>query len=148
LRYGRGTEIGAIMTVGDARQNYTQTYNVSKTMGDTTLVLNNSTLLVPPPNVGKRTTPLYNDANGRAISGAATRATLDPYTQQTTYDLPGGTTVFAGLREDGFYADIPESSISSTHGSSITTATRTMASARTATESTASRVSTFCTTAS
>lgn len=107
LRYGRGTEIGPIMTVGDARQNYTQNYNVFRTINDTQTQLNNSTLLVPPPNVGKKTTPLYNDANGRAVSGAASRATLDPYTMQTTYDLPAGTTVFAGPREDGFYADIP-----------------------------------------
>ncbi|MES4793425.1 MAG: hypothetical protein C4321_11015, partial [Chloroflexota bacterium] len=61
-------------------------------------------------------TPLYNDTSGtpatnpnygKAISGAISRATLDPYTRQTTYDLPGGQVVFAGSREDGFYADTP-----------------------------------------
>src|SRR5262249_521649 len=31
----------------------------------------------------------------------------DPYTAQTVYDLPCGATVFAGSREDGFYADTP-----------------------------------------
>ncbi len=107
LRYGRGTEIGPIMTVGDARQNFVQSYTVTKTVNGTATQLNNTTLLVPPPNVGKNTTPSYNDANGRAISGATSRAALDPYTNQTTYDLPGGTTVFAGSREDGFYADTP-----------------------------------------
>jgi len=39
------------------------------------------------------------------VSGAQTRETLDPYTAQTTYDLPGGTTVFCGPRDDAFFAD-------------------------------------------
>jgi hypothetical protein len=107
LRYGRGTEIGPIMNVGDARQNYTQSYNITRTVGDTTIQLNGKPLLVPPPNVGRRTTPLYNDMNGRAISGATSRDTLDTYTRQTTVDLPNGFTAFAGPREDGFYADTP-----------------------------------------
>ncbi len=113
LRYGRGTEIGPIVTVGDARQNFTQTYTVSSLTGSTRTVLNGqSPLYVAPPNLGPGTTPSYNDANGRAVSGAATRATLDAYTRQTTYDLPTaavptGFTVFCGPREDGFYADTP-----------------------------------------
>jgi hypothetical protein len=110
LRYGRGTEIGPIMTVGDARQNYTQTYSVTKTVGGTATQLNTNPLLVPPPNVGLKTTPLYNDANGVAISGATSRPNLDPYTAQTTVDIASGGatyTVFAGPREDGFYADTP-----------------------------------------
>jgi len=113
LRYGRGTEIGPIVNVGDARQNFVQTYNVSSLIGTTRTSLNGATqLMVAPPNVGIQTTPSYNDANGRAISGAATRATLDTYTRQTTYDLPTaavptGFTVFCGPRDDGFYADTP-----------------------------------------
>ena len=108
LRYGRGTEIGPIQTVGDARQNFVQSYTVTQTIGNTRTALNGaSPLLVAPPNVGVRTTPAYNDANGRAVSGATSRATLDAYTFQTTYDLPGGTTVFCGPREDGFFADTP-----------------------------------------
>lgn len=113
LRYGRGTEIGPIVTVGDARQNFVQTYNVSSVIGGNRLSLNAATqLLVAPPNAGINTTPAYNDANGLAKSGAATRATLDDYTRQTTYDLPTtavptGFTVFCGPREDGFYADTP-----------------------------------------
>ena len=35
------------------------------------------------------------------------RATLDAYTQQTVYDLASGESVFAGSRDDGFYADTP-----------------------------------------
>ncbi len=108
LRYGRGTAIGAIQRVGDARQNFTQTYTVTRINSNgSSTVLNSSPLLVPPPNVGQRTTPRYNNAAGRAVSGASSRATLDPYTRQTTYDLSGGQTVFAGSREDGFFSDIP-----------------------------------------
>ena len=38
-------------------------------------------LLVPPPNVGKNVTPLYNDADGKAVSGATTLGDLDVYTK-------------------------------------------------------------------
>ncbi len=114
LRYGRGTEIGPINTVGDARQNFTQNYVVSRYAGDFRYYLGGGTqtLLVAPPNVGMKTTPLYNDANGRSISGAATTGALDPYTQQTLYTLTEpqvttGYTVFCGPREDGFFADTP-----------------------------------------
>jgi hypothetical protein len=104
LSYGRGTEIGPIQDVGDARQNFTQTFSVTK------WVRNKSTLLTtgrltPPPNVGARTTPFYNGPDGRAVSGAADFASLDRYTQQTVYSLSSGEAVFAGSREDGFFAD-------------------------------------------
>jgi hypothetical protein len=103
LSYGLGTEAGAILDIGDARQNYTQTYTVSK--NGTQIA---SGLLVPPPNVGLRTTPGYNDpTTGQAISGATTEAELDPLTRQAIQDLPGGEAVWAGPREDGFYADTP-----------------------------------------
>jgi len=66
LSYGLGTELGAITTIGDARQNFTQTYTVTKNGS-----VRGSGLLVPPPNVGRRTTPGYNDSTtGRAVSGA------------------------------------------------------------------------------
>ncbi len=118
LRYGRGTEIGPVQTVGDARQNFSQTYRVFASTGVGTprraLLPGDprQSLFVAPPNVGLKTTPLYNDANGRAISGATSTATLDAYTQQTLYTLPNsrvptGYTVFCGPREDGFYADTP-----------------------------------------
>ena len=127
LRYGRGANIngaadaGPINDVGDAHQNFVQTYTVTKTVNgngrsttSTTLSPASMKLMVPPYNTGLRTTPKYNDPNtGRAVSGASTRAGLDTYTKETTYDLPaiadaaGPTTVFAGSREDGFYADIP-----------------------------------------
>ena len=103
LSYGLGTAVGAISTIGDAKQNFTQTYSVAK--GSSTL---GSALPIAPPNVGKRTTPLYNDTTtGKAISGATTFAGLDSYTQQAVRSLPSGEVVFAGPRDDGFYADTP-----------------------------------------
>jgi hypothetical protein len=104
LSYGRGTEIGPILNVDDARQNFSQTFTVFKFANGLPTRLGRG-LLTPPPNVGQRTTPLYNDDQGRAVSGAATFAALDPYTRQTVYDLPSGEAVFAGPREDGFFAD-------------------------------------------
>jgi hypothetical protein len=109
LSYGRGTAIGAIQDVGDARQNYTQTYSV--TMVDAasgnSVVLGQG-LLVPPPNVGLRTTPYYNDpTSGFAVSGATTTAGLDRYTMETVYTAPTGEKLFAGPREDSFFSDIP-----------------------------------------
>ena len=90
-----------------------QTYDVTKVVtkddkgrrGPTTLVAND--LLTPPPNVGARTTPAYNDANGKAVSGATSFAALDRYTRQTVFGLASGEAVFAGPREDGFFADTP-----------------------------------------
>jgi hypothetical protein len=40
-----------------------------------------------------------------ALSGATSLAELDAYTKQAIHDLPDGEAVFAGQREDGFYAD-------------------------------------------
>lgn len=106
LSYGLGTEAGAIETPGDARQNYTQAYTVTKVVGNASTVIGEG-LLTPPPNVGARTTPFYNDAQGKAVSGAATVAQLDSYTSDTLYSLPSGEATFAGPREDGFFADTP-----------------------------------------
>ena len=119
LRYGRGAniggspDVGSIQVVGDAHQNFTQSYSVTRVVGTgngSRTTLNATPLLVAPPNVGKNTTPRYNDANGRAVSGATSRATLDPYTLQTTYDFASGGstyTTFCGPRDDSFFADIP-----------------------------------------
>jgi len=106
LSYGLGTEAGPIVDVGDARQNYTQTYTVTKVVGNSSKVIGKG-LLTPPPNVGRRTTPAYNDAMGKAISGATTFSALDRYTRQTVYGLDTGEAAFAGPREDGFFADAP-----------------------------------------
>ncbi len=109
LSYGLGTEVGPIQDIGDARQNFTQTYSVTVTNpltgGKEVIGIN---IPVAPPNVGLRTTPKYNDpTTGRARSGATTFAELDDYTKQAIRDLNGDVTAFAGPREDGFYADIP-----------------------------------------
>ena len=106
LSYGLGTEAGPIVTIGDARQNFTQTYNVIGAVGNKEKVIGQD-LNTGIPNVGLRTTPAYNDASGVAISGATTFASLDSYTKQAVYTLPTGEAVFAGPREDGFYADTP-----------------------------------------
>ena len=103
LSYGLGTEVGPITTIGDARQNFTQTYGVIKN-GNTV----GSGLPVPPPNAGVRTTPAYNDSStGKAISGATAISNLDSLTSQGIRDLTSGEVVWAGSREDGFYADTP-----------------------------------------
>jgi hypothetical protein len=109
LSYGLGTGAGPITSVGGPEQNYTQTYAVSKNGGSSISAdASGNSLTCPPPNVGVRTTPLYNDSlTGKAISGATTFAALDSYTQQTVYTLSTGEAVFAGPREDGFYADTP-----------------------------------------
>ena len=109
LSYGRGTAIGAIETVGDAHQNFTQTYTVTKVNAskyeETVL---GSSFTVPPPNTGLRITPAYNNpSTGFAVSGATTFAGLDALTAQSVYTAPTGERVFAGSREDSFFADAP-----------------------------------------
>lgn len=106
LSYGLGTAAGAIMQIGDAQQNYTQTYSVRRTTaGATTTVA--TAALVAPPNAGNRVTPLYNDADGVAMSGATSLAGLDSYTRQAITTGPDGLVFWAGPREDSFYADVP-----------------------------------------
>lgn len=107
LSYGRGTAIGAIQNTNDARQNFTQTYSVTKVGPDGTTTVLGSNLLVPPPNTGKRIATSYNDANGLAMSGATTNAGLDQYTRETINSLSSGEVAWAGPREDSFFADAP-----------------------------------------
>ena len=135
FRYGRGADmangmpdVNMIMDVGDKNQNFTQTYTLTKFVdatGTSTVMSQDATghpLMVPPYNTGIHATPFYNDTSGtpasnpnygRAVSGASSRAGLDRYTRETVYDLapfsgdPAGVTTFAGVREDGFYADTP-----------------------------------------
>lgn len=109
LSYGRNVPgpapAGPIMNVDDAFQNYTQTYSITKVVGNTSTVVATG-LKCPPPNVGNRTTPLYNDpGTGFAISGATMPGELDRYTSQGIFNLMGGGRAFAGSREDSFFAD-------------------------------------------
>ncbi|MBY0422455.1 MAG: DUF4331 domain-containing protein, partial [Parvularculaceae bacterium] len=65
--------------------------------------------LVTPVNNQGRVTPLYNqgdDGDRPAKGGVASAAALDPYTRAAAVTLPRGYQVFAGQRDDGFYADI------------------------------------------
>jgi hypothetical protein len=106
LSYGLGTQAGPIQTVGDARQNFTQTFRVVKWDG-TRLVTVGRGLKTPPPNVGKNVTPFYNDADGRAVSGALSVGDLDVYTRSTIHELSSGEVAWAGHRDDSFFSDIP-----------------------------------------
>ncbi|MBW3625605.1 MAG: DUF4331 domain-containing protein, partial [Armatimonadetes bacterium] len=111
LTEGRGTGLsfGAIDRVGGPLQNMIQTFSVTKvdlTNGARSPLFDASrAMILPPPNVGLRTTPNYNDANGFALPGATTQAQLDKYTKDATYDLGNGRKVFVGMREEGFYFD-------------------------------------------
>ncbi len=108
LSYGLGTSVGAIKTIGDGAQNFTQTYSVTQNnvAGGTSTVLG-SAFIVPPPNVGNGVTPLYNDAKGVPVSGATTSDALDAYTRQAVFTTKTGEKVFAGSRDDSFFADAP-----------------------------------------
>jgi len=114
LSYGRGTAVGAITTIGGPQQNFVQTYSVTKvdaTTSSSTVL--GSTFVVPPPNTGSNITPFYNGLTApstipaSAVSGATTTAGLDTYTQQAIGTASTGEVVFAGSREDSFFADAP-----------------------------------------
>ena len=106
LSYGLGTAAGPIIDINDAQQNFAQFYDVTRTAANKPIgILDDA--LVCPPNPGGRVTPLYNDADGRAVSGAMMTAELDPYTQQAVHETAGGENFFAGPRDDSFYADVP-----------------------------------------
>jgi hypothetical protein len=100
--------LGVINDIGDAAQNLTQTYTVTKV----THRNHKSTVLgggIVPPNNQGIATPFYNQGdNGEnpARDGVATEAQLDKYTRQAITLLSNGYIAFAGQRDDGFYADI------------------------------------------
>lgn len=100
--------LGVVQEVGDAAQNLTQTYRVTKIDHRTgaTVVLGRG--VVPPNNQG-HATPFYNqDDNGEnpARDGVVAAADLDRYTAQAIAPLDGGYVAFAGQRDDGFFGDI------------------------------------------
>ncbi len=106
LSYGLGTQAGPIVTIGDARQNYTQTYRVTRVLNGNANTVGTQ-LPIAPPNVGRNTTPDYNDANGIARQGATVFADLDSYTRSSVATLDTNEVVWAGPREDSFFSDIP-----------------------------------------
>ena len=102
-----------IVNVNDPGQNLVQRYTVrqidyrASRISPTVRVL--GTGLVVPPNNQGNVTPFYNQFdNGEmpAKGGVATAAALDRYTAQTLFNIGRGHRVFAGQRDDGFYADI------------------------------------------
>jgi hypothetical protein len=103
--------LGRIEQVGDGNQNSLQRYTVTQVRSKgrkrgRPVVL--GTGLVPPNNQG-RLTPFYNqgdDGDQPAREGVARAAELDRYTAQSVYPLADDHLVFAGQRDDGFYADI------------------------------------------
>jgi hypothetical protein len=112
--------LGSIEHVDDTNQNLTQRYSVTKVVhsekqggrGDEderdNLVLLGENLTVPPNNQGL-VTRHYNqneDGNLPAKEGVADPALLDIYTSETIHKIGKGYIVFAGQRDDGFYANI------------------------------------------
>ena len=93
-------------------QNLRQTYSVTKhpgpaRFGETGNILG-SGIIVPPNNQG-RVTPFYNrqdNGDRQARQGVDRESRLDPYTRQAITSLKRDYRVFAGQRDDGFYADI------------------------------------------
>lgn len=68
----------------------------------------NDGLIVPPNNQGL-VTPFYNQGNDGdqpAKAGVSDPANLDGYTAAAIAEIRDGYRVFAGQRDDGFYADI------------------------------------------
>jgi Domain of unknown function (DUF4331) len=98
--------VGVVGTDGDASQNLTQTYTVTKVVGSTFTVL--GTGIVPPNNQGLAT-PHYNvgeNGNNPAKPGVTNAGQLDVYTSGAIATLSNGYRAFAGQREDGFYGDV------------------------------------------
>jgi hypothetical protein len=79
---------GPIASLADPHFNKRQTYSVTRTAGGNSTVLG-SGLASPPCNIGPLSTPNY-----AALAQAA------------VHTLPGGRTVFAGQRAEGFYVDL------------------------------------------
>jgi hypothetical protein len=101
-----------------AKQNQRQSYTVTL-INDST---GQATLLgsgIAPPNNQGMVTPFYNQSNNgddpaqgglttptTPPTGAITNSGLDAYTKSTIFTLANGYQVFAGQRDDGFYADV------------------------------------------
>jgi hydrogenase/urease accessory protein HupE len=99
--------LGPIEHVNDANQNLTQFYTVTKVRHGNREILGTD-LTVPPNNQGL-VTPHYNqneDGNSPAKPGVSDPAQLDVYTAESIHTIDRGYIVFAGQRDDGFYANI------------------------------------------
>ena len=80
---------GPITSLTDPHFNRRQTYSVSRTDAHNNTTVLGTGLPCPPCNIGPLSTPTYP-----ALAKAAVKS------------LPGGRTVFAGPRAEGFYADL------------------------------------------
>ena len=85
---------GPITALDDATFNVRQSYSVTRVEGSrrsrrSPREVLGEDLAVPPPNIGAATTPDYS-----ALADAA------------IHDLPDGSRVFAGPRDEGFYVDL------------------------------------------
>lgn len=78
-----------ITSLNDPDYNEPQTYSVTRIDRRGKEVIAKD-LIVPPNNIGERTTPNYENALG----------------QPAVYSLPNGGKVFAGQRDEGFYIDV------------------------------------------
>lgn len=111
--------LGTIEHVDDANQNLTQRYSVTKVAhiekyegkeeGERKQVqVLGENLTVPPNNQGLVTKHYNQGENGNlpAKEGASDPSQLDIYTSEAIHKLDKGYIVFAGQRDDGFYANI------------------------------------------
>ena len=79
-----------ITSLDDPDYNEPQTYSVTRIDRYGKEVVVAKDLIVPPNNIGERTTPNYENTLG----------------QPAIYSLPNGGKVFAGQRDEGFYIDV------------------------------------------
>ena len=87
----RGTFLyntGPITSLDDPDFNYRQFYTVREITAGGARVLGEN-LLMPPDNIGPRSTPDYEDLARRAV-----------------YDVGGGIKIFTGQRDEAFYVDV------------------------------------------
>jgi hypothetical protein len=115
--------LGIVDHIDDANQNRTQTYSVlwinhhsgeKEELRGIHLIAGTDSperegrlrMPVPPNNQG-RATPFYNELGGQgsAQEGVKRLDELDRYTQQSLFQLSDRSLVFAGQRDEGFYAD-------------------------------------------
>ena len=87
---GTGGVEPLITSLDDPDYNEPQTYSVTRIDRSGKQVVLATDLIVPPNNIGERTTPNYENALGQAA----------------VYSLPNGGKVFAGQRDEGFYIDV------------------------------------------
>lgn len=84
-----------VTSATDTDLSVLQTYSVTRVQGHSRTVLGTD-LPVPPPNIGPRSTPDYDNGAGKLGDG----------TNGAVRDLPGGIKVFVGPRDDPFFVDL------------------------------------------